>query len=72
MLTIIICILLMIAMFKLTWFLLKTCGKLIGAIFSVIGYVIIAAFAGVGVAVLAIPVILIIGAICIGAAAVAA
>lgn len=69
MLTIIICIILLVAMFKLTGFFLKICGKLIGAIFSVIGYMIIAAIAGVGITVIAIPVILIIGACVIGISA---
>lgn len=69
MLTIIICIILLVAMFKLTGFFLKICGKLVGAIFSVIGYMIIAAIAGVGIAVIAIPVVLIIGACVIGISA---
>ena len=69
MLSIIICILVLIAMFKLTGFLFKICGKIIGAIFSLIGYVIVAALAGAGIAVIAIPIILIIGLCSIGVSA---
>lgn len=69
--TIIICILLLVAMFKLTGFFLKICGKLIGAIFSLIGYVIIAAIAGVGIAIIAIPIILVIGVCTVGVSAAA-
>ena len=69
--SIIVFIIMMVILFKLTGFLFKVAGKLIGAIFSLIGYVIIAAIAGVGIAIIAIPIILVIGACTIGVSAAA-
>lgn len=58
---------LIVLAWKLCGWCLKICGKLIGGIFSMIGYILIAvlAVAGFGIAVFIIPVILVIGVMAI-------
>lgn len=54
---------LVILSFKICGFVLKLCGKLLGGIFSIIGYFLIGVLgvAGFGIAFVAIPIILVIG-----------
>ncbi|MCR5502989.1 MAG: hypothetical protein K6F53_08265 [Lachnospiraceae bacterium] len=63
----------MVALFKVTGFCLKICGKLMGAVFSFAGYLLLATL-GVtifGLALAVIPIILVVGILTIVTAAVA-
>lgn len=70
MLSLILVILIIVGFFRLTGFMFRIAGRLLGAIFSVLGWLIIAALAVAlfGIALYALPVILIIGAAALAAA----
>lgn len=71
MLGLLITIGLIVLSFKLCWWSLKLCGKLLGGIFSIVGYILIGVL-GVtvfGLAVAAIPIILVIGVVAIAGCA---
>ena len=55
----------LVILWKVTWFFIKMLGKLIGAAFSLFGYLLLGVLsvAGFGLAVIAVPVILIIGVV---------
>ena len=61
-------IILLMTFFKITGWILGICGKAIGIVFSIVGYLLIAVFAvvGLGLALAIIPVIFIVGLISIG------
>ncbi len=65
---IILSIVLLMAVLKITGWLLGICGKVIGIVFSIVGYLLIAVFAvvGLGLAIAIVPVIFIVGLISIG------
>lgn len=60
---IIFTILMVCLLFKICGWMLKLCGKILGAAFSLIGYLIVGviAFAGFGLAIIVIPIVLIVG-----------
>ena len=64
---IIFTILMVCFLFKICGWMLKLCGKILGAAFSIVGYLIvgIVAVAGFGVAIMVIPIVLIIGIVTI-------
>lgn len=65
MISLLITIAMIVVSLKFVGFLLKVCGKLLGGIFGIIGYLLIGVFAVsvLGLAVMAIPIILIVGII---------
>lgn len=60
---IIFTILMICVLFKVCGWILKLCGKILGAAFSLVGYLIVGiiAVAGFGVAIIIIPIVLIVG-----------
>ncbi len=53
----------LVLLFKLTGVLLKLCGKILGGMFSLLGYILLAAVAvtGFGLAIVFVPVIIVVG-----------
>ena len=59
-------ILLLVLVFKLSWFLLKLCGAILGSFLSVIGFVLLGLIAvPLGIVILSIPVLAVVGLIAI-------
>lgn len=60
---IIFTILMVCLLFKVCGWMLKLCGKILGAALSLVGYLIVGviAFAGFGLAIIVIPIVLIVG-----------
>ena len=58
---------LLVLSFKITWFIFKACGKLLGLLLSIIGYIIIGSIgiSLVGIAIIVIPFVIIVGGIAI-------
>ena len=68
MLSVLFVIFMMVVIFKLTGFVLRIAGRLLGGILGIIGYLILGGLAitALGLAVFALPVILLIGVGCVG------